>query len=271
MAELMKLDCNGIIFEETLHPEGFWMPKHSHDDAHLVLIFEGGIESFSGRQTSLVLPSDLLFVPAGETHTTQYHNRVRAFYLHFHPSWWNRLRQSMPELEVTHEYRNSLPSWLAMRLYREFQQRDNLTPLMLEGLTLELLVTMSRQENDTRAGKIPRWLLKAQEFLHAHFTESLSVDAVANAVEVHPGHLMRGFRQHFHCTIGDYVRALRIEHACHLLTERKSAQSLAQIALSLGFTDQSHFCKTFKQLTGMTPTELQNMSGRASLKPKMLS
>ena len=72
---------------------------------------------------------------------------------------------------------------------------------------------------------------------------------------IHPSHLMESFRQHYHCTLGDYVRQLRIEYATHLLSA--SDLPASQIAHTAGFADQSHFCRTFKRLTGMTPTEFK--------------
>ncbi len=74
---------------------------------------------------------------------------------------------------------------------------------------------------------------------------------------------MRGFREQYHCTVGDYVRDLRIQNACGLM--RDPEKPLLEIALSLGFADQSHFCKSFKAATGMTPTEWQK--NRADVRP----
>jgi AraC family transcriptional regulator len=51
--------------------------------------------------------------------------------------------------------------------------------------------------------------------------------------------------------LGDHVRKLRIEFACHRLAT--SDTPLADIALTAGFSDQSHFSNTFKRYTGMTP------------------
>jgi AraC family transcriptional regulator len=255
----VKLNCNGIIFEEILHAEAFRMPNHSHEEAHMALLCKGSIRNFKKNKDSVASTSALMFMPPGETHATQYSDKVHAFYIRFSSAWWERVQESMSVLEEAREYQNSLPSWLAIRIYQEFQKRDNLTPFMLEGLTLELLVAMSRQVNDAGGRGIPRWLRQAQEYLNAHFRQSISLHTVASTAGVHPGHLMRGFRQYYHCTIGDYVRNLRVQNACYLMMD--SEQSLSEIALSLGFSDQSHFCKTFKEVTGMTPTEWQSIFG----------
>jgi AraC family transcriptional regulator len=119
-----------------------------------------------------------------------------------------------------------------MRLYREFQQRDNVTSLMLEGLVLELLATMSRYNKNDVQRRLPRWLRQARDLLHDRFTDSLSIDEIATAVGVHPSHLMDGFRQHYGCTPGDYVRRLRVEYATHMLCA--SDMSASEIAFAAG-------------------------------------
>jgi AraC family transcriptional regulator len=53
--------------------------------------------------------------------------------------------------------------------------------------------------------------------------------------------------------VGEYVREMRLEFAARALDDRE--QSIGQIALSAGFADHSHFARTFKAYTGVTPSE----------------
>ena len=260
---------NAILFEETRHSEEFHMPRHIHEEAHMALLFQGTVENTKRGSTSVISASRLMFMPPQETHSTRYSDRVHAFYIRFLPSWWERMPSRIPLLEEARRYENDPPAWLAMRIHPEFQKRDDLTPLMLEGLTMELLVAISRSgSNIGRDWGKPMWLTQAREYLHGHFRETTAVEAVASAVGVHPGHLMRGFRQQYHCTIGDYVRRLRVQSACRLM--RESDLALAQIALSVGFSDQAHFSRTFKAVTGMTPTAWQSTFGDVSRKQGLL-
>jgi AraC family transcriptional regulator len=80
---------------------------------------------------------------------------------------------------------------------------------------------------------------------------------LAAAVGVHPVHLARVFRKFHACSVGDYVRQLRIEYASRQLAT--TDQPLANIALAAGFADQSHFSRTFKQHTRMLPTEFRKL------------
>jgi AraC family transcriptional regulator len=93
--------------------------------------------------------------------------------------------------------------------------------------------------------------------LRARFRENLSLDEVARTAGVHPAHLARSFRCHFRCSAGEYVRRLRVEHACRELCRRDTP--LAAVALEAGFGDQSHLTVVFKRHTGLTPAAYRKL------------
>jgi AraC family transcriptional regulator len=259
---------NGLLFHERSYTGRDGRPMHTHDEVYLIFVLQGSVEETRKRQTFVRTPSMLTLLPAGDPHATHFCGGVRTFEIGLPSPWIERLGQYSSLVERYANYENGLPTWLALRLYREFQHQDSATPLMMEGMLLELLAQMARNQINSPEKHCPLWLRQARDFLHAHFTESLSVEAVAATVDMHPAHLIRTFRQYYGCTLGDYVRRLRVEYASHLLSA--SEMPLSQIALETGFADQSHFSRTFKSLTGMTPTEFQKVSGRAALKQKML-
>ncbi|MES4792519.1 MAG: AraC family transcriptional regulator, partial [Chloroflexota bacterium] len=140
---------------------------------------------------------------------------------------------------------------LARRLYHEFQRWDAVSSLVAEGLALEIIAaTALRPPSEPER---PRWLGEVRDLLHQHYHEPLSLRDAATAVGVHPSHLARVFRREHGCTIGDYVRRLRVEAACRKIASEEAP--LAEIALSCGFADQSHLTRTFRRETGLTPGE----------------
>jgi AraC family transcriptional regulator len=90
-----------------------------------------------------------------------------------------------------------------------------------------------------------------------HFSETLTLTQIAQVVGVHPVYLATAFRKKFGLTIGEFVRKLRIEHACDELI--KGDLPLAAIALDAGFVDQSHFSKVFKLQVGTTPANYRRI------------
>src|SRR5262249_9386728 len=106
----------------------------------------------------------------------------------------------------------------------------------------------------------PRWLDRVHEVLRVRFAGSLSLGEIAASVGISADHLARSFRRCHGCTVGEYVRRLRVEFACRQLVA--SEVPLVQLALDAGFTDQSHFTRTFKHHTGMTPAAFRNLHRR---------
>ena len=131
---------------------------------------------------------------------------------------------------------------------------DPVSPLVIESLGVEIMAEISRSAQGVER-KPPAWLERAREFLHENFAESMHLSEVAKIAEVHPVHLVRVFRSFYRCTIGEYVRKLRVEFASRELST--SDLPLAAIALSAGFSDQSHLSRTFRQHTGLSPSEFR--------------
>lgn len=133
---------------------------------------------------------------------------------------------------------------------------DTAASLIIEGLTLEILAETARHSAQNVERRIPLWLKRAKDLLHARFAEHLTLEQIASEVGVHPIHLASVFRQKYHCTVGEYIRGLRIEYSRHEI--EKGETPLAIIALEAGFANQGHFSSTFKRLTGFTPASYRN-------------
>ena len=116
---------------------------------------------------------------------------------------------------------------------------------------MEILVALTRLGRP-RHRVPPAWLWRAQELLHARFSETVRLADVAREVAVHPAHLARVFKGQFGISVGSYVRRLRLDWAAVEL--ERSDTSLAGVALTAGFADQSHFTRAFKRQLGITPS-----------------
>ena len=123
-----------------------------------------------------------------------------------------------------------------------------------------IITEASRCKIGANDKNIPRWLIQTKDFLHENFTESSTLEEIAKIADVHPVHLSRVFREKFDCTIGEYVRRLRVEFASKQIASTEN--SLCEIAHAAGFADQSHLNKTFKTVFGSTPAEYRKLSRR---------
>jgi AraC family transcriptional regulator len=252
---LTRKEISGIVLEEVFDSARSKVPQHSHDAAYFCIALSGNCMERFGTNTRECKPLSWGFFPAGETHCFEIDSTAsRSFGIDIGPRWLDRARACSIVLNHSVRSHGGIMAQMLMRLYSEFHHMDEASPLAIEGQVLELLAAMSRRQVKIKGRRIPpRWLSQAEEFLRAHFTEHLNLVMVSEAVGVHAVHLAREFRKHYACTAGDYIRRLRVEYACREIG--KSSSSLAEIASAAGFSDQSHFSKVFRRLTGMTPAE----------------
>ena len=138
-----------------------------------------------------------------------------------------------------------------LRIHDECRRPDDLSHLAIDALLVELAVETKRLPQGSRVDK-PK-LRRVQEVLLDRPTSPPRLSELAAIAEMHPTHLARAFRRHFHCTIGDFIRRRRIEMAWERLTSTNSR--VVDIALECGFSNQAHFATVFKRLTGFTPIQ----------------
>jgi AraC family transcriptional regulator len=245
----------GLRIAETKYAPSLKVPKHSHEHAYFSLVLAGTFEGTYGKNAQVGKPLCAVFRPADEPHSVHFHpTGARLFSVEVETYQLERAREHSLMLDRSTELVGGELAWLAFRIYREACTMDEVSPLAIEGLFLELMAAASRSSK-MAALQVPRWLKRVKEMIDTSFSNNLTISEIAETVGVHPVHLATVFRKHYRCTIGEYVRQLRIEYACRRLSLADG--SLVEIALDAGFSDQSHFSKTFKQFTGLSPARFR--------------
>jgi AraC family transcriptional regulator len=89
------------------------------------------------------------------------------------------------------------------------------------------------------------------DYIEANIGANITLNELATLVEISPRQLLRAFRQSMGLPPHQYVIRSRIIRAKQMLQEGK--HPLSEIALSLGFSSQSHFSASFKKHTGRSP------------------
>jgi AraC family transcriptional regulator len=256
-----RYELEGLTLAETVYPPGLVIPPHEHSNAFFCLLLEGHCTQSCDRRTSTGGPLTLTVYPSALAHDNRWHDTGgRALHVEFAQPWLKRLRGRTEVLDRPGNYEGGPPVWLAKRLVAECRHQDDVSPLAVEGLVLELLATCSRSPAEVSQANTPRWLDRVLELLRARSSENLALSQVAAEVGVSADHLARTFRQHQGCTLGEHVRKLRVEVSCRRLAGSESP--LAQVALYAGFADQSHFTKTFKRYMGVTPAAFRTLHRR---------
>lgn len=98
-------------------------------------------------------------------------------------------------------------------------------------------------------------LQQAVDYIHAHLTDELSVNLIANDLQLSPYHFSRCFKQSTGLSPHQYILQQRVERAKQHL--RQGKLTLADIAQEVGFASQSHFNRHFKRIAGVTPGQFR--------------
>lgn len=106
---------------------------------------------------------------------------------------------------------------------------------------------------------LPTLIKEAVTFIRFNIDQPLSLNHIADILGVHPSYLSRAFKKALGITLTDYINKLRIEEARYLLDS--SNESIAKIALSVGYNDSNYFTKVFTKMEHMTPHDYRKRTG----------
>ena len=257
-----------LLLAESSYPQWCKIPTHTHDRPFCYLISRAPVSKPAAPWRGPVF------------HQTWCSTRRGGPLERLGWDWWTlsayRIR---PDLAAecprtfassgsTAEFGSGPPVWLATRLYKELQAPDSVSPLVIDGLALELVAHAARDAIGKGISHPPLWLRRVEDILRSRFQDPPTLVELARVAGVHSVHLATTFRRHLRCTPGEYVRRRRIEFACRQLVR---ATPLVEIALDAGFAHQSHFCRVFKMVTGMTLNMPTGNYSRPGLSPGQIA
>ena len=110
-------------------------------------------------------------------------------------------------------------------------------------------------EKSTQVTDIPHGMniaIAATDFIWKNYTQSITVQSVANHLYISKTRLEQVFKSVFGLGVGEYITAIRVFHATQYLQEYPR-RSVLDIALSCGFGSSSGFYKAYKRVTGSVP------------------
>lgn len=96
---------------------------------------------------------------------------------------------------------------------------------------------------------------RAVQYITDHFDQPLSIQSLADELEVSPSYFSALFSKCMGIGFHEYLTRFRVEEARQLLTATQ--YPINEIAVTVGYADQSSFTKAFKRVTGITPYRLR--------------
>jgi AraC family transcriptional regulator len=235
---------------------------HTHTDAHFLLVLDGAYLSSARDMPAICTDVALIMNPPGTHHRDCFRGSCGRFMtVSMSGLDW---RMAVKELTISqHALRLGASGVLsAYRIWQELQQWDTASALAIEAETHALFAEASIVSKECD-GLGPQWLRRSRECLRDACVETPRLSDLAAAADVHPVYFSRAFRNRYGCSPGEYLRRCRLEKASALLRDQRL--SLAHIATQCGFTDQSHFNHSFRQVFRISPGQFRVMASRSAI------
>ncbi|MCK4515119.1 MAG: helix-turn-helix domain-containing protein, partial [Spirochaetaceae bacterium] len=150
-----------------------------------------------------------------------------------------------------------------MAIHHELHARRNYFPAAVKNQICEILLELVRYYRQFSADLQRRGELKRQidrlngtlHFLKVHYQKPITLNQIAAVACVSPSYFCKLFKKVTGHSFTDYLRRMRVDSAKDLLLN--SDLSISRVGEQVGLENHSYFDRTFRQLTGLSPTEFR--------------
>lgn len=248
---------------------------HSHPELQLTFIVNGYGKRIIGNTVSKFEPGDMVFIGSHVPHIwisdpvfykKDSSLRSKAITVYIDPRIFQQMFESLPEM---HGIKDMIKQ--ASKGINIFgNTRDTIAKKLVsiyskegfakvEGfLQIMNLISVSIEKKYINSGTLPEEtnqledrLVRVIKYINNHLDQQITLAQVADVANMTIQSFSRYFRQRTKETFSKYLLDLRISHSRKLLIEMD--RSISDIANLCGFISTSHFCKVFKEKTGMSP------------------
>ncbi|HEX3764913.1 MAG TPA: AraC family transcriptional regulator [Kofleriaceae bacterium] len=240
----LRLDgAYGAHMISVHHAAGLAIAGHAHDTAKLVILLDGGATERSGRD--LIEPGrcEVLVRPRWCVHANQYHAEgARSLIV--------ELDDAPAGLAAGAVLAPAVAGLHGRRLIAAFRARRDERPRLARAAIAGALAALG----EAPPPRTPAWLDRARELLFARIARPPRLVELAREVGVHPVHLAQAFRRRWGIAPLGYVRAHRVFRAIERIAQ---GAPLADVALEVGFADQSHMTRVIQRARRAPPGRLR--------------
>ncbi|MCE3076851.1 helix-turn-helix domain-containing protein [Chryseobacterium gwangjuense] len=248
------LSFDGLTFTDTEYTHSF-VDWHYHENPYFTFLLQGNMSEGNKKEVYDCSAGTLLYHHWEDAH---YNIKpdvfTRGFHIEITKEWFEKFQLSKDQIEGSFTIKNPTVKLLVYQIFKETKLNDDSFNLSINQLVLNIFDQLPHQKNNS--DKKPVWVKQIDEILHENCTEQLNLTALSKNLNIHPMHLSRDFQKHFQCNLGEYLRKLKVEKSLKLLNE---FESLSEVALECGFSDQSHFIRCFKENIGITPLKYKKL------------
>ncbi len=260
--------CGSDRIQVQYHRQPAWeMPEHCHTQ-HVIFVNHSAqikTERMLGEriENEQQFNGTVVIIPAHVPHKSTWQGEGDCTLLLLEPTYIDQIAHEAvngERVELIGQFAKPDPliHGIGLTLKSVLESQEQCSPLYIDSLTTALASHLI-QHYCTRKYTLPTnacGLAKhrqkqALDYIYASLDQAISLAALANLLGMSQYHFCKSFKQSMGMAPYQYVRRQRVERAKQLLEQKDLP--IASIALQCGFSDQSHFTKQFRQLTGITP------------------
>lgn len=245
----LELENKGLILSEYNYhlPQTDW---HYHENPYFMYVLDGNVYDVNKKGKTTCSAGSLLLHNWNEQHfNSKASPLARGFHIEFERKWFDDKKLNIDLWEGSRRMEDPRLHHILGKLYAEFKCQDEFSETSIDLLLLQLCErTQSNAEGISKFE--PDWIPELKQIIHDQ-TDSLSLADLSKTLGVHPVHLSRAIPKYLNTTLGDYIRQQRIKKALGFMMNEQF--TLTEITYLCGFSDQSHFTRTFKMYYHTTP------------------
>jgi len=241
---------------------------------HLVFVSLGGgilnRESAEGVAKHELSPGFVAVLPSGHPVRWSWKSSISFSLLALDPGFLRQVAEEQLDMDpdeiqlaFVERERDPAIATIAAALARETVRGDAGSRVYAESLANILAVHLLRNyaastgiAREATPTAAPRAVNRALSFIQQNHTSDISLADIAAAARMSPFHFTRLFKRVIGVAPYQYLIQMRVNSARALITAGGGGYSLAEIATSVGFADQSHLTRHFKRVLGVTPKQL---------------
>ncbi len=234
--------------------------QHYHSLFEIYYLTHGTCRYFIDNKSYLVEAGDILLIPPGIIHKSQYHDENYARLLINCSKFYipGTVFKVLPKL--IYVYRNDKIAEKIKEIFTSIEESyshpDAFSDDYLRALMHSFFVLIARNENKKAPDSNKNvYTEKAISYIHKNFAQSVTLYDVAALCAVSPEHLSRIFKKETGFGFSEFLTHVRLQHAEFLL--KNSLLSITEIAHQCGFGDSNYFSQIFKRNYNFTPSAVR--------------
>jgi AraC-like DNA-binding protein len=257
----------GLVLS-TARLDGFSFGRHFHLDLHIGLVAHGAMHQQFNGKSELQAPRSIALMPAGEIHDGIAVDGDGCILKTFRlaPELLASVARDLSGREREPEFAGALLEDPALagdflRLHSAMQRDEGAGHLDAQAQWLLLLERLLRQSRtivpEASQGGLSRvqWE-RVRDYCFSHLADKITLDELAGLCALGRFQFIKQFKQTVGMTPHAWLLRLRLERACALLSQ--GSRAIAMVAQEVGFYDQSHFNRAFRQAYGVAPSRYKS-------------